>query len=125
MIRKKELLRYNDLQYELSWLKEQYRILRGKREGSAISTEGSAGGSRDPDKIGTLIGSMTDIQKKIHRIERSIGRIESSIRKVPDILARRAIVLRYVKGQPWNSIAVQLHTHRNTLYSRVKKYLEE
>ena len=117
MIRKKDLLRYNDLQYELEWLKEQYRILRGKREGSAISTEGSSGGSRDPDKIGTLIGSMTDI--------RSIGRIESSIRKVPDILARRAIVLRYIKGQPWNSIAVQLHTHRNTLYSRVKKYLEE
>ena len=122
MIRKKDLLRYNDLQYELAWLKEQYRILRGKREGSAISTEGSSGGNRDHDKIGTLIGSMTDIQKKIHRIERSIGR---SIRKVPDVLARRAIVLRYIKGQPWNSIALQLHTHRNTLYSRVKKYLEE
>ena len=124
MIRKKDLLQYSDLKYELIWLKEQYRQLRSRREGTAINTEGGSGGNKDPDKIGTLIGSIADIQKKIHRTERVIKGIENGIRKVPDITARRAIVLRYIKGQPWSSIAEQLHVHRNTLYSRVKKYLE-
>lgn len=125
MISKKVLLRYNDLKYELGWLKEQYRQLRSRRGGSAINTEGSSGGSRNLDKIGTFIGSMADIQKKIHRTEKVIRGIESRIRKIPDITARSAIVLRYIKGQPWSSIAEQLHVHRNTLYSRTKKYLEE
>lgn len=105
---------------QLYWLekeikdKEEELIRLRERAGSCAAKEltGMPGGSSDPDKIGTIMAKVVDLERYINK--RIIylldlkAEIEKQIDEMPNSLYRSLLYKRYVLRMDWLTIADEL-----------------
>lgn len=76
---------------------EGFSALRGMPSAPGIS-----------DKVGNGVADMDEIRRKLRTAKRRRGRLVAYIKGVEDDYMRNVLILKFIKGYTWNSIAILL-----------------
>lgn len=132
MTAKEYLQQYLDADREINAKLEEISRLRAMATATTQTLSADRVQSSPENKIERICGKIADMEAEVDtEIDRLIEikkRVKTAIRVVPDASQRAVLERRYILGERWEEIAVDLHytyRHVTRLHGRALRYMAQ
>lgn len=129
---KEYLNQYMVMSKRIELIDQQIAEAQAERDSIAINLDGLPSGSGISDKTGRLASTIADLQEDLTDIRtaawKTKSRILHTILSVDHEDYQQILLLRYINGMTWDSIADEMYYSRQwvtVLHGRALEYLRE